>query len=299
MKKLRTLFYTFGQGIANIFRNSLFSLASIATIGACLFLFGLFLAVLMNFQHIVKEAEQNVSVTVFFDEGLSTEEMEAIGQKIKARVEVADVKFVSSEEAWEYYKEKYIGEYADGFPDNPLEASSNFEIYLNDVSMQDSLVTYLENLDGVRLVNKSELTASTLSSVNLLIAYVSMAIIAILFAVSIFLISNTVMIGINVRRQEIAIMKYVGATDFFVRAPFIIECMLIGLIGAVIPLVIIYYLYDVVVNYISNAFALLTSYLNFLPREEVFMWLIPVSLLLGIGIGFLGSIVTVRRHLRV
>ncbi len=299
MKKIRTFFYVLAQGFVNLFRNGLFTLASIATIGACLFLFGLFFSVLMNFEHIIKAAEENVSVTVFFDEGLEISQMEEIGKKIQARVEVAEVKFVSGDDAWEYYKEKYIGEYVDGFPDNPLKDESNFEIYLKDVTMQDSLVTYLENLDGVRLVNKSEITASMLSGVNMMIAYVSGAIILILFAVSIFLISNTVTIGINVRSEEIAIMKYVGATDFFVRSPFVIECMLIGLIGAAIPLAIIYYLYDLVLNYLNTTFTVLSTFLAFLPRADIFHYLLPVSIILGIGIGFIGSAITVRRHLNV
>lgn len=299
MKKIRTFFYVLAQGFINLFRNGLFTLASIATIGACLFLFGLFFSVLMNFEHIIKAAEENVSVTVFFDEGLEISQMEEIGKKIQARVEVAEVKFVSGDDAWEYYKEKYIGEYVDGFPDNPLKDESNFEIYLKDVTMQDSLVTYLENLDGVRLVNKSEITASMLSGVNMMIAYVSGAIILILFAVSIFLISNTVTIGINVRSEEIAIMKYVGATDFFVRSPFVIECMLIGLIGAAIPLAIIYYLYDLVLNYLNTTFTVLSTFLAFLPRADIFHYLLPVSIILGIGIGFIGSAITVRRHLNV
>ncbi len=297
--RISTFFYTIRQGIINIFRNKWFSLASIATIGACLFLFGLFYAVISNFQNIVKTAQEGVSVTVFFDEGISQEKIEEIGALIDKRVEVSKKEFISADEAWEGFKEEYLGEYADGFTENPLADSASYEIYLNDVSLQPALVSYLEGVDGIRMVNRSEVTASTLTGVNALVAYISVGIIAILFAVSIFLISNTVTIGIAVRKEEITIMKYIGATDFFVRSPFVIEGMLIGVIGSLLPIGIIYVLYNKVIEYIVIKFHMLTKLLSFLPVEEVFRTLIPVSICMGVGIGFLGSITTVRKHLRV
>ncbi|TCL59487.1 cell division transport system permease protein [Kineothrix alysoides] len=297
--RISTFFYTIGQGFRNIIRNKWFSLASIATIGACLFLFGLFYAIITNFQHIVKTAEEGVSVTVFFDEGVNDTRIAEIGDIIAKRVEVSDVKFVSAQEAWESFKEDYLGEYADGFTENPLADSAHYEIYLNDVSLQPALVTYLESIDDIRRINKSEITATTLSGVNALIAYVSIGIIGILFSVSIFLISNTVTIGISVRKEEINIMKYIGATDFFVRSPFVIEGMLIGIIGSLVPLGLIYFIYNNVILYVSERFSMLAQLLSFLPVETIFNTLAPVSIAMGVGIGFLGSIVTVRKHLRV
>lgn len=297
--RISSFFYTLRQGFRNLFRNKLFTLASIATIGACLFLFGLFYAIVTNFEHIVRTAEEGVSVWVFFDEGLEDIRIQQIGDMIAKRPEVSDINFVSAEEAWEGFKEEYLGEYGDGFTENPLENSANYQVYLNDVSMQSALVTYLESVDGVRQVNRSELAATTLTGVNALIAYVSVGIIAILLAVSIFLISNTVTIGISVRKEEINIMKYIGATDFFVRSPFVVEGMLIGLIGAAIPLAFIYTVYNIVLSYVTERFSMLTSLLSFVPVEEVFHVLVPVSLGLGVGIGFLGSFTTVRKHLRV
>lgn len=297
--RISTFFYTIKQGFINIFRNKWFSLASIATIGACLFLFGLFYSILSNFQHIVKTAEEGVSVTVFFDEGIAQERIEEIGALIDKRPEVSKKVFVSADEAWDSFKEEYLGEYADGFTENPLANSANYQIYLSDVSLQPALVTYLEGLEGIRTVNRSEITASTLTGINALVAYISVGIIAILFAVSIFLISNTVTIGISVRKEEITIMKYIGATDFFVRSPFVIEGMLIGVIGALIPVGIIYVLYNKVIEYIMLKFATLSQLLSFLPVETIFGRLLPISVAMGVGIGFLGSISTVRKHLRV
>lgn len=287
------------QGFRSIFRNKWFSLASIATIGACLFLFGLFYSIVTNFQHIVKTAEQGVSVTVFFQPGTSEERMKQIGDLILQRPEVSDIHFISADEAWESFRGDYFEGYQDGFTENPLANSSNYEIYLSDVSMQNSLVTFLESIEDVRTVKRSEITATTLTGVNLLIGYISVGIIGILLAVSIFLISNTVTIGISVRKEEINIMKYIGATDFFVRAPFVIEGMLIGLIGAAIPLGVIYVMYNYVLAYIAERFSAISNLLNFLTVKEIFRTLMPVSLAVGVGIGFLGSFTTVRKHLRV
>ena len=310
--KISTLLYTIKQGFVNIFRNKWYSLASIATISACLFLFGLFYSIVANFQNILKTAEEGVSVTVFFHsewdgceshiEGQipSEQQIEEIGQEIAKRAEVSDVQFKSADEAWATFGPDYFGEdYAEGFPENPLAGEDSYEIFLSDVSMQDALVTWLQSIPQVRKVNYSEMTANTLSGLNLLIAYVSMGIIVILLAVSIFLISNTVAIGISVRSEEINIMKYIGATDFFVRAPFVLEGMLIGLIGAAVPLGLIYSLYNYALNYIVERFLVLSGFLNFLSVDEVFHFMIPVSLGVGVGIGFLGSISTVRKHLHV
>ena len=298
--KISTLFYTLKQGFANIFRNLWFSMASVATISTCLFLFGLFYAIVANVQNVMNTVEEGVSVTVFFQEGTTDERMKEIGGLIEVRDEVSDVIFISDEEAWATFGPEYFGEdYQEGFPENPLEGWDSYEVYLSDVSRQSDLVTWLQSIPEVREVYFSELTANTLSGMNMLIAYVSLGIVATLLAVSIFLINNTVAMGIFVRKEEINIMKYIGATDFFVRAPFVVEGMLIGLIGSAIPLGVIYSLYNYALTYVIERFSVLSSFLNFLSVEEVFKVLLPVTLLVGVGIGFLGSISTVRKHLRV
>lgn len=298
--KISTLFYTIKQGFVNIFRNKWFSLASIATISTCLFLFGLFYAIVANVQNIMVSVEEGVSVSVFFEEGTSDVRLEEIGQQIAARVEVSDVNFISDEEAWASFGPDYFGEdYQEGFPENPLQGMNSYEVYLSDVSMQSALVTWLQSIPEVREVYYSELTANTLSGANMLVAYVSLGIVGILLGVSVFLINNTVSMGVFVRKEEINIMKYIGATDFFVRAPFVVEGMLIGLIGAAIPLGLIYSLYNYALTYVVERFSVLSDFLKFLSVEEIFQTLTPVSLLVGVGIGFLGSMLTVRKHLRV
>ena len=286
-----------------MFRNKWYSLASIATISACLFLFGVLYAIVANFQNIVRNAEENVCVTVFFEKNITDTRIEEIGRLINSRAEVAEVTYTSAEDAWDAYKKVYFKdrweEFSAGYPSNPLENYMSYTVYLSDVSMQDALVTYLYSIEGVRLVNYSALTASTLSGMNLFIGYVSLGIIVVLLAVSVFLISNTVTIGISVRKEEINIMKYIGATDFLVRAPFVLEGILIGLIGAAIPLWAVHYTYDRVLAYATEKFSMLSNLLKFLPVETIFAFLAPVCLGVGVGIGFMGSVSTVRKHLHV
>ena len=301
--RISTIGYQTKQGFKNIGRNKMFSIASIATMAACIFLFGIFLSIVTNLRYMVQKAEEGVAITVFFDEEATDAQIKKIGDELKSQNGVLKVNFVSADEAWDSFKDEYFGdakELADGFKDdNPLSGSDNYEVYMSDVSKQKDVVSYAEKLDGVSKVNKSDVVAKTLTSVNRLIYYVSIVLIGILLAVSIFLISNTVTMGITVRREEIAIMKYIGAKDGFVRAPFIIEGLVIGLIGAVIPLVILYFVYDKAVAYVMTKFSLLNNIIEFLPVTTVYRTLLPVGLILGVGIGFIGSAFTIRKHLRV
>lgn len=301
--KISTFFYSIKQGIVNLKRNKLYTLASIGTITACIFLIGLFYAVVVNLQHIVKNAEQQVEITVFFDYGISQEKIDSIGTDIKKRVEVESLKFTSAEEAWANFKKLYFGdkeELAEGFKgNNPLANSASYTIKLNDIEMQDTFVAYLNTIDGVRQVNYSSSAAGMLSDFGKLIALVSASIIIILLGVGIFLISNTVMVGITVRKEEIGIMKLMGATDFFVRAPFIVEGITIGVIGATIPLLIIFFIYREVVGYILGQFQSISTIVNFISVGEIFKVLVPMALIIGAGIGVLGSMITIRKHLKV
>ena len=301
--KISTFGYTIKQGIKNIWTNKMFSIASIATMAACIFMFGMFYAIVANFQHVVKDVESSVAITVFFDEGTTQDEIDEIGQKIAMRPEVSSFNFVSADEAWAEYKLEYFdGDEAAAASfgsDNPLSDKANYEIYMEDISQQSSLVSYLEGQDHISKVRQSEMVANTLTDFNRLVSIVSAVMIVILICVAVFLISNTVRTGIAVRREEIGIMKIIGATFFFVRAPFIVECILIGLIGAVIPLCILYAMYGKIITYVASRFGFLNNLLTFLPVQTVFEILVPVGLILGVGIGYIGSKATVHKHINV
>lgn len=316
--RISTLGYVGKQGVKNIGRNKMFSLAAIATMSACIFLFGLFFSILMNFQYIIKSAEEGVAITVFFEDDATQAQINRIGEALKAREDVSEVNYVSADDAWEKFQKEYFKEapeLAEGFKnDNPLAGSDNYEVYMKVVEEEDAgfisqgrslsrtqqdLVKFATGLEGVRRVNKSDVVANTLSSVNVLVGYVSIAIILILFGVSIFLISNTVSMGITVRKEEIAIMKYIGAKDFVVRSPFVIEGLIMGIIGAVVPLALLYVLYGKAVVYILEKFSILNNIISFLPVMNVYRYLLPIGILMGVGIGFVGSFFTVRKHLKV
>lgn len=300
--RLSTLAYSIKQGLKNIRRNKMFSIASIATMAACIFLFGIFYSIIINFQYIVEKAEEGVAIVVFFEDEATEMQKQNIKIALEGRSDVLEVKYVSAEEAWEQFQKEYFGKNADaaaGFDENPLGKSDNYEVYMKSVESQKDLVAFAEGLEGVRQVNKSDVVANALTNFNVLLAYGSGAIILILLIVAVFLISNTVSMGITIRREEIAIMKYIGAKDTFVKAPFIIEGVLIGTIGAAIPLVLLFFAYQKATSYVLHRFSILNSILDFLSVGQVYRTLLPIALLLGIGIGFLGSFLTIRKHLKV
>lgn len=300
--RLSTLAYSIKQGFKNIRRNKMFSIASIATMAACIFLFGIFYSIIMNVQHIVEKAEEGVAIVVFFNEDATEMQKQNIKIALEGRSDVLEVKYVSADQAWQEFQKDYFGANADaaaGFDENPLGKSDNYEVYMKSVESQKDLVAFAEGLDGVRQVNKSDVVANALTNVNVLLAYVSGAIILILLVVAVFLISNTVAMGITIRREEIAIMKYIGAKDTFVKAPFIIEGVLIGTVGAAIPLFLLYFAYGKTTHYILHKFSILNTILDFLSVGAVYRTLLPIGLLLGVGIGFIGSYMTIRKHLKV
>ena len=267
--RFSTLGYSIKQGVKNIWRNKMFSLASIATMGACIFLFGIFFAVVINFNYIVKNAETDVSMTVFFNEDVDQATIDEIGTEIKAKTDVVkECKYVSADETWENFAKQYFEgkeEYKDGFKpnDNPLATSAHYEVYVYQVETQDALAEYIRSLDGVREVKQAEGATTTLTTMNRVIGYVSIAIILM-----------------------------------FVRAPFLIEGILIGLVGAAIPLGLLYVVYNRVISYVMTEFSVLSNFMAFMPVSAVFRILLPVGLILGMGIGLVGSIFTIRKHLK-
>ncbi len=301
--RVRTFFYCLRQGLKNICRNIWFSLASVATISACIFLFCLFFSIIANVQHIVKNVEQTVGVTVLFDEDLTEEQILALGEEIGRRSEIREMTYVSAEEAWDSFRDEYFAgreELAEGFAeDNPLAGSASYEIYLNDISEQETFVEFLESLPGVRQVNYSNTAATGLISFNRVVSLLSVVIIGVLLAVSVFLINNTISVAAAFRRQESQIMRLIGATNFMIRAPFLVEGVVIGLIGALIPLAAMYFLYTEAVEYVVERFRILSDSFYFMSITEIYPQMVVVAFILGVGIGFFGSFFTIRKYLRV
>lgn len=301
--RLSTFTYCLKEGMKNIGRNIWFSLASTAIISACIFLFCMFFALVANVQYMVKNAETTVGITVFFDENMAEADILAIGKEIAARKEIKETKYISAEEAWETFQKEYFKdaeELAEGFADdNPLAGSTSYEIYLKDIADQDVIVSYLNTIAGIRKINYSNDTASGLSTFNKMLGLISAAIIAILLAVAVFLISNTISTAAAFRKDENKIMRLIGATNFMIRAPFVVEGIIIGFAGAAIPLVSVYFLYRSAVEYMIEKFHIISNIIEFIPIDTIFPYMIAVAVALGVGIGFIGSFFTIRKHLKV
>lgn len=302
--KINTFGYSVKQGFKNIHRNLLFSLASVGTIVACLFLFGIFYAIVLNLEHEIKSIEGSLTISVFFDEGIEEQQIMDIGNVLKEMENIDKITYVSAEKAWNaYIEDVYKGdkEYVDSVfgEDNPLANSSSYELTLKDISRQEDIVKQLEDISGIRKINSSDVTAKSLISIEKLVGYISIGVIGILLLVSLFLISNTVTIGISVRKEEIAIMKLIGAKDMFVRAPFLVEGVMIGLIGSIIPIGIVFFMYNALTEYLTEHFSIVANMVKFVPIGQVFAGMVPISLLIGVGIGFFGSWITTHKHLKV
>ena len=303
--RISTFWYCFKQGIINICRNIWFSLASTAIISACIFLFCVFFSIMTNVQHMVVTAESTMGITVFFDEDLSGDEILVIGAQIEAAKgsKIKGMNYISAEAAWEEFKTEYFGEntaLAEGFAeDNPLAGSASYEIYLHDIADQGPMVDYLQTVDGVRKVNFSHSAVAGLSSFNKILTMLFGVLIAMLLAVAVFLISNTISVAAEFRKSENKIMRLIGATNFMIRAPFVVEGTILGLIGAAVPSVAMFFLYNKTVEYVMERFQLLSGIIRFLPIGEVYPVMVAISLALGGGLGFVVSFMTIRKHLRV
>jgi len=300
MQKIRTLLYCIRQGFRSVWKNRIYSLASAGTITACLLLLGVFYFVAANFSYAMDTAETAVGITVFFEKGVDESRILEIKEEIDYRIEVDNIVYISAEEAWETYKKENLNEElaATFGEDNPLEDSASLEVYLNDVSMQKALVRYVENIEGVRKVNHSESVAESFAGIQTMIWIVSGGLIGILVAVAVFLIRTTISTGISVRREEISIMSIFGATDFFIQAPFVVEGLLIGILGSILPMGLLYVVYGEVVSVLKEQFEDVFASLKFLERTTIMSRFVPMALVFGLGIGLIASYVTAKKQVR-
>lgn len=302
--KFRSLGYCIGQGIKNIARNRIFSLASVVTMTLCIFLIGIFYSIVSNVSYNVNNLPEKLCIKVFFDYGITEERIESIGNTILSNDGVSRIYFVSKEEAWETYKDTYFGEeyrdIADDFEDdNPLANSESYNVYIKNASEQGEIEKFITSIDGVRKINSHQSAADGLTEISTIVSFFSIVIIGLLIAVALFLISTTIANGITVRKDEIEIMRLLGARNALIRAPFIVEGITIGVIGAVIPLAVVYFVYDIVVRNLLTKFSFLGTILAFQPVTEIYRLYIPIACVLGVGLGLLGSIISLTKHLKV
>lgn len=301
--KIRTVSYCVKQGAVNLYKNRLMSLASIGTISACILVIGVFYSIVANVEFTITSLQNNVGIEIFFDKGVSEQRILTIKTELEGDPRVFSTTYTSAEAAWESFKKSYFEgreELLSGFEnENPLKESASLRVFLADIDQQEQLVTEIKKITDVRYIREEQEVTNVIRSFSDLIKYISIVLIAVLIMVSMFLISNTVRLAIELRKVEINIMKYIGATDPFIRGPFIIEGAAIGLSGVIAPLIVIYFMYNQVIHGIMQKFLPLEGYLTFLTIPEIFMKLVPLSIVIGAGIGVFGSILTIHRHLRV
>ena len=297
-----SFFYNIGQGFKNIRRNKMFSIASVLTMTTCLFLLGIVFFIVANLRFMIHEAESNVGITVFFYEGTTEAEIENIRTKILAMDGVKSVNYISASNAWESFKKNYLTDpkLLESFgDDNPLENSASFEVFFEDVEDQAKLASDIYVIPKVRQVNDTRQLVKTLSRTNRIISISSSVLIVLLLIISLFLISTTISVGVSVRKNEISIMHLIGATDRFIRFPFIVEGITLGIIGAAIPIGVLYLVYYKVIGILGTKFAgLFQSGMDVVSVNDIFSRLSPLIAGLGIGIGFLGSYFTMNKELR-
>ena len=298
--KLRNLKYYLIETLRSLVRNKLMTLTSIATVAACLLIVVFSYAIAQNINHILAYIETTIGVEIFIDDALNDAEMETLSQQILAMDNVVSAEFISPVEALEHMAETLGDE--EGILlsllyDNPLRRS--FRLELNDIRQQRETVDQLWQLYGVANIAAAPDMADALATANNYISIFSFIIILILGILSVIIITNTIKLTVNSRRNEILIMRYVGATDWFIKWPFVIEGVLIGIIGAGLSLTISWLSYDNIISSVREFQLIEQLQLPFRNTTEIFPIFAPITIILGAVIGILGSISSMRKYLSV
>ena len=292
--------YLLGEGFRNVFHNKKSSGASLAIMCATMLIFGLFFMIIENLNNAVETIESQQGMQVFIKDDATEAQMTRLGEQIKQIDGVNTVKFVSKTEALNEWKEKLKSQqalFATYDEDNPLPNS--YIVTLTDLKLNRQVQEEIQKLDNVDDITNSNDTIDGLVTIANGVKIVSTVVLTLLVLISIFIISNTIKLTVHARRKEISIMKYVGATDSFIRWPFVIEGILIGVVAAVISIVILGLAYNVIVNMLSVNTVLNRMGMSLLSFADMTSLLIIVYLGIGIGIGALGSAISMRKYLQV
>lgn len=305
---MSNFWYCVRQGFKNFAGRPLFTIASVATVASAIFIFCAFLAAAANLSSLVREAENSVGITVFFEPETGDMEKDRIRQQIIDHGGVSAIRYISSDEAWSNFKKDYFGDAVDELAaafedDNPLAQSDSLEVFPESVESQSEMAAYIGTLPGVREVNFLSGFVDATKKVNRGIYILSLVISAVLFAVAIFLISNTIHVAAEFRRRENEIMRMIGATDFMIRFPFVVEGTLIGALGTLIPLIAIRLIYRKAEQGLAGQTGMTTGILKdivkLVPLDAIFPQMALAALVMGLGTGIVVSAVTINRHLRV
>lgn len=296
--KINSVKYFVKEAFKNVFSNGWMSLASVFTVVASLLMFGLFMVLALNLNHMVTKVEADYEITLTVEESFTPEQTEALGEKLKTIANVSEVIFESKDERLNRLREQF-GENAsllDNYQneDNPLR--DWYKIRCADLSLAAETVDAIRPLEGVAKVISNKDTIQKLTKASGYISQMSVWIMVALAVISVFIISNTIKLTVFSRRKEINIMKFVGATDWFIRWPFIIEGMLIGVLGAAFSSGFVALGYE---GLVSVFMSLNIGFVDFIPLSDIIIGLVGVFLLMGIGLGAVGSLISVRKYLKV
>ena len=288
--------YYVREGLSSVFVHGFTSLAAMLVIAACLMITGTFALVAYNLDLQIRELEGQSEIVVYIDENVSRDNALALGQKIRALDNVKTAEFVTKEQLFEDYldslgEDAYVMEELRN--DNPLRDS--YQITMDDVSLHADTVKALENINGVAASSSMQEVSERLIQIRQVVNLISITMVALLGGVSVFIIANTVKLAMFARKEEIAIMKMVGATNHFIRAPFVVEGMFLGLSAASLAFFVLWGVYAYVSAQLAEGTAILTMVAFAAVWKEVLVTMLGAGLLLGVG----GSVITIRRFLKV
>lgn len=295
---LNNFMYSIKEGLKGLARNRSMAIASVASVSASLFVLGIMLCIVLNINFISEQTkEQFNSVQVFLEDNMTSEQIGSFKVELQKIDNIKSIKYESKDQALKNLKVRW-GEKAyllEGI-ENPLQNSYIVEIA--DTEKADKLVSDISKLKNVEDISYYKDIVDQLNYISLTVNKFGLALMAILTFVSIFIIATTIKLTLYARKREIFIMKYIGATNWFVRWPFIVEGLILGFLGSLIAIGITYGLYSVVYEFlISSSLHFINGYL--IRIEDILGTVSAVFISMGIGIGTVGSVISVRRYLEV
>ena len=291
--------YLIKEGFKSTFKQKKMTSASIIIMCATMFIFGLFFVIGENVNSVITQIESQQGIQIFIEEDATDADIETLGNQIRAINGVNRVTFVSKEDALNSMKTTLGDEslFEGWDEENPFPAS--YFVTLTDLSLNDEVQSQINKLDNVDEIESENTTINRLQSLANGIQITTVIILVLLIIISIFIISYTIKLTVHARRREISIMKYVGATNSFIRGPFIVEGIIIGVISAIITLVILGLAYNAVMGSIGDSILIQEMGFGLLSFSEMFYLVLTVYLVLGVGIGVLGSTISMRKYLKV
>ena len=294
--KLNRYGYLIGEGFRNIFTHGFMSFASVTIIIACLIVMGSFTLLDININQIIEDIGNQNQILAYVDESMTAQEATAqIQTKLESLDNVASVSFVSRAEARKTFLEKYDESYMEGLDEEVFR--HRFVIQLVDLSKMDDTTAAIEGVDGIVKVNAPTAFADKFISVRNVVSIVSLVLIAILGFVSLFIMSNTIKLATYGRREEIAIMKMVGASNSFIRCPFVVEGLVLGIVGGGLAFLAQWGLYKALETKVESSLAI--SYINIVPFTQVWAIVLGAFLAVGVLVGAVGGVIAIRNYLKV